>query len=67
MTATMTEPRKPKKGESRKDRKQVNVELSGSVLQALDQFIAAQEFPPSRAAVTEKALVEFLTARGILK
>ena len=46
-----------------RERKPSTYTLSPAVLALLDEWIAAQEFPPSKSAVIEMALREFIDRR----
>lgn len=43
----------------------LNVTLDRKVLEALGQWLAGQEFPPSRGQVIDRALTDFLKKRGV--
>lgn len=65
MSATMTEPKKPKRtGKDKKPRAVVFITLDDATAAALEEFIAAQPVEPDRAAVGLKALRRFLTDQG---
>ena len=46
-----------------RERKPSTYTLSPAVLALLDEWIAAQEFPPNKSAVVEMALLEFIERR----